>query len=134
MSENLDLVRSIYASWERGDFSHVEWAHPDIEWNAVGGLLSAGSTRGLPAMGRRWRDFMLEWTDFRAEAEDYRELDDERVLALHIFTGRGKTSGVEVGQTGSKGACLLHIVDGKVTKLLLYSARDRALADLGLKE
>jgi len=48
--------------------------------------------------------------------------------------GRGKTSGVEVGPTGWKGACLFHVGNGRVMKLLLYANRQRALADLGLEE
>jgi ketosteroid isomerase-like protein len=129
-STNLDLVRSIYADWERGDFRRVDWARHDIQYTDVDGL-SPGRVTGLKAMAARWRDFVTDWGDFRAEAEGYRELDDERVLVWHRFSGRGKTSGVEVGPTGAKGACLFHVGDGKVTKLLLYSDRDRALADLG---
>jgi len=132
-SANLDLVRSIYAAWERGDFSHVEWAHPDIEYTAVDGL-SPGTSRGIQAMGAYWREFVTDWSDFRAEAEEYRELDEERVLVMHRFNGRGRTSGVEVGPTGAKGACLFYVANGKVTKLLLYSVRDRALSDLGLED
>jgi len=97
MSENLDLVRSLYADWERGDFSHVEWADPEIEFVITDG---PEPTRvfGAASMARAWSEFPGAWEDLRAEAEEYRELDGERVLVLIHHRGRGKTSGLELGQ------------------------------------
>jgi ketosteroid isomerase-like protein len=131
VSANLDLVRSIYTAWERGDFAQTERLHPDIEFVFADGP-SPGRWTGLAGMAEGSRDFLSAWEDFRAEVEEYRELDGERVLVLIHHRGRGKTSGLGLGQMQTKNAALFHIRDGKVTKFVAYSDRDRALADLGL--
>ena len=133
MSENLDLVRSIYADWERGDFSSADWADPEIEYVVADGP-APGSWRGLPQMGEAWRDALSAWEDWRIEADEYRDLDDERVLVLIHRAGRGKSSGLAMEPSLTKGANLFHIGDGKVTRIVNYYTRDRALADLGLEE
>src|SRR6476661_486705 len=97
MSENLDLVRSIYADWERGDYTSVGWAHPDIEWVMTDGP-TPGRWTGVAAMAQGWRDFLGAWEGHRTRAEELRELDDRRVLALASASARGRTSGIEVEQ------------------------------------
>ena len=132
MSANLDLVRSIYADWERGDWTSASWAHPDIEFVFADGP-SPGSSTGLAEMANALRDLLSAWEGVRVEAEKYRELDDERVLVFSHWAGRGKTSGMDLGQLGSKGASLFEIRDRKVTRIVAYWDRDRAFADLGLE-
>ena len=65
--------------------------------------------------------------------DEYRGLDDDRVLVLlHSGGGRGRTSGLELGEHGGGGAAILHIRAGKVTRVVTYFNRERAVADLGL--
>jgi ketosteroid isomerase-like protein len=131
MSENLDLVRSICAAWERGDYGNdEEWARPDIEWVFADGPAPASGV-GFAALAEAWSDWLDAWGALGVGVEEYRELDDGRVLALIQQSVRGRASGVEVRTVG---ASVFNVHDGKVTRLVHYSDRRLALADLGLEQ
>jgi ketosteroid isomerase-like protein len=127
----VELVRSIYACWERGDFSSAEWAHPAIEYVMVDGP-APGRWIGLAGIAEGFRDVLGAWAQLRSQADEYRELDDERVLVFDRRSGRGKTSGLELGQMRTQGATLWHVDAGGVIRLVIYFDRERALAELGL--
>lgn len=128
--ESVELVRSIYADWERGEFGAVGWADPGIEFAIIGGP-DPGRWHGLNGMAEGWRGWLAAWDDYRAEVDEYRELDDGRFLVLGRISGRGKTSGVDVE---TEFANLMEVRDGAVVALTLYTPPRAAFADLGLRE
>jgi ketosteroid isomerase-like protein len=75
---------------------------------------------------------MSAWNEWRAEVDEYRELDAERVLVLSHVSARGKISKLEIGQMQARVTSLFHVRDRKVTRWVVYMDRQRALADLGL--
>ncbi len=86
-------------------------------------------------MAEDWREYISDFEEFHHVVDEYLELDDERVLVLQHFSGRGRTSGLDLEQVPSQGAAVLfHIRDGKVTRLVGYFERERALEAAGLKE
>ena len=129
-SANVELVRSIFAAYGRGDLvPSVEWADPEIEFVMVGGP-EPGIWNGLADVEAFAREWMDAWGEFGIEAEAFRELDDERVLVPARFGGHGRTSGLEVAH--AKGCYLFYIRSGKVARQVFYFDRQRAFADLGL--
>jgi ketosteroid isomerase-like protein len=133
VSANLDLVRSLYADWACGDFSRADWAHPEIEFVIADGP-EPGRSVGMGAMAQTWRKRISAVEDLRVAAEEYRELGDDRVLVLVHDAGRGSRSGIDIDRMGSRTAAVFQLKDGKVTRLVIYWDRERALADLGLEE
>jgi ketosteroid isomerase-like protein len=126
---NVDLVRAIYESWEQGDFSRTpEWAHPEIECVSFGGPV-AGAYTGTAAIEDGWRALLDTLDEPRPQAQEYRDVDEERILVLGCLRGREKSGGAEVEQLRAN---LFRIRDGKVVRLIFYSDRGRAFADLGL--
>src|SRR5437588_4245866 len=117
MSANVELVRSIFAAWERGDYSSTEWAHPEIEYVIADGPVP-GTWNGLAGLAPGFRGFLRAWAELRMNAESYRGLDGERILVFVRFSGRGKLSGLDIEQTRAQGAYLFHVVSGRVTRFV----------------
>src|SRR5437868_4475598 len=116
MSENLDLVRSVYAAWERGDFASAAWADPALEFVSADGP-TPGSWTGVSHWQQDMRDWLQAWDDYRCIMDECRELDDERVLTFHYRSGHGKTSGIDLAATSERGANVFYCRGGKVTRL-----------------
>src|SRR5437588_9004993 len=94
---NVTAASAIYTGWERGDFSSADWAHPEIEFVIADGP-APGRWTGLAGLADGFRAYVSTWSEYRVEAEEYRELDDERVLVVILLGGRGKTSGLDLEQ------------------------------------
>jgi ketosteroid isomerase-like protein len=131
VSSNLDLIKSIYAAWEKGDFSSADWADPEIDFEMRGGL-TTGRWTGVEEMAEAWAAMLRAWEDLRAVPDEFREIDGDRVLVFLRNEGLGKGSGIDVGEISVKAANVFTVRDGKVTSLILYWDRDQAITDLGL--
>jgi ketosteroid isomerase-like protein len=134
MSANLDLVQSMYSAWESGDYSSADWADPEIEFVIADGP-SPGTWTGVAGMAQGWRTWLSAWEEFHQQADEFHELDDERVLVLVRFSGRGKTSGLkleQLEQLGARAAAVCYVRGGKVTRFVAYIDHKRGLADLGV--
>jgi hypothetical protein len=53
MSENLELVQSVYVNWEHGNWSDDSWADPEIEFVIADGP-DPRSITGRRAMASEW--------------------------------------------------------------------------------
>jgi ketosteroid isomerase-like protein len=153
MSENLDLVRSIVAAWERSEYNSPEWAHQEIEfrfadgpepslWTGIRGMnylsenvstaVSDATFDGGVAGLRQWISdtFAPLDDDARFEREELlAEGDDFLVLRVRI-TGRGARSGAPVEL---RWVSVSWFHDGKITRTAGYLRRREALEAVGLE-
>src|SRR2546423_15630344 len=113
--------------------SSVEWADSEIEFVIADGP-DPGSWHGLNGAAAGMASFVSAWQWLRTEAEEFRELDEERVLVLVRYAGRGKASGVRLGEIEARSASVYRVRKGKVVRLALSWDRDAALKAVGLEE
>jgi ketosteroid isomerase-like protein len=128
-SANVAFVQSIIKAWERGDYSHAaQWADPNIQFVLADGP-TPSNANGLAALGEGLKRFRSAWEEFDTGADEFRDIGNNRVLVLIHWSGRLKDT-TEPEQLRGHGARVFNVRDGKVTQLVNYLDRERALADL----
>jgi ketosteroid isomerase-like protein len=127
--ENVDLIRSIYDGWVRGEMG-LDKFDPDISMVESQEIPGAASVRGLDAVRRYIESFARYWDDIRFEAHDYIDCGDQVVVTARLV-GRGKTSGVDVTRTWT----YVWTVRGhRALRMVGYAEREQALKAVGRAE
>ena len=129
--ENVEKAREFIAAYNRRDFdAAVESFDPEIEW-VLPERQSSDSCRGPDEVKRFWKGLDETFDELKLLPQEFVDAGDRVATRLRHY-GRGKRSGVELGEVGAKGAHIFHVRDRKVVKRVFYMDRDRALGDIGL--
>jgi ketosteroid isomerase-like protein len=119
---NLAIVRRIFEAWDRGDYSDVSWADPEIEF-LTEGPSDPGVHRGVEAMSRSFREWLDAFDEFGTEPVSF-DAEGYAVLVGVRFRGRGKSSGMPLDTL--RGANVFVVRDGRVVRLELHIDFERA--------
>jgi ketosteroid isomerase-like protein len=129
---SVEAIQQVYDEWGRGNWKpRFDIYAEDMEWGwseDFPGL--AGVYRDPGERNKRLLEWLSPWEHWTCEAEDY-VVNEPHVVALCVYRGRGKGSGVEVE---TKGAHLWTLRDGKCIRLEVFADRAKALAAAGLTE
>jgi ketosteroid isomerase-like protein len=125
--ENAELVRSIYAVWERGG-SAIDMFDQEIEMIESSVVPGATTARGVDAVARYIASFVNYWDGVQIQPEEYIDAGDQ-IIVVARFVGRGKSSGVDVDRIW---AYVWTIRDGKALRMEAYAERGEALRAVGL--
>lgn len=134
--QNLELHRWLVDAFNRRDYDRFATKlDPDVEW--VPALITRADNRprdefrGIEGFWRWVAETNEVMDEFTVEAEEYRDLGDDRVLLLGRIRGRGRASGAEVrAELGQ----VLTIREGRVVSYHGYLGRAEALQAVGLRE
>jgi ketosteroid isomerase-like protein len=135
---NLDLVRSIYADWERGDFGLIDresggWRdvfEPDFEWHTREDLPDAGVRKGYEGATRLRAEWVEAFDDMHVDLDELIDAGDY-VVAVTRLCGcvRGSAHELDVQETQVR-----KMRDGRATEVRAYPTRSEALKAVGLEK
>jgi ketosteroid isomerase-like protein len=125
--ENVEIVRRVIEIFnEAGMGAEATWDFyaADIVFEEPPEQPGASVVVGRDAALRTFQQFDSAWEEHRSEPEEFRVIDDERVLMLSIEHFRGR-DGIELSQRCGN---LFTLRKGKIIRQQAFWERDTALA------
>jgi ketosteroid isomerase-like protein len=129
--ENVELLRSLYEAWGRGDLrTGEELLDPQIESVWPPEFPSGGTFHGRDGHAKAMREWLSPWEDFTLVADGFFDTGDRVVVPFRVHA-RGKGSGVEVDR---RWAHVWTIRRGKAVRFEVSLDPSEALKAVGLEE
>jgi ketosteroid isomerase-like protein len=128
--ENVEIVERLAPTFNQRDVGgFLDLLAPDVEWVPILAVLEGRVYRGHEEV-RQWiEDLATDWEFFEIYYDELQDLGDQ-VLALGGWRGRGRASGVELGD--QPATWLLDLEDGRIVRLQTFTHREEAMAAAGL--
>jgi ketosteroid isomerase-like protein len=127
--ENVEIVRSFYEAFARGEFP-LEITDPDVEYVNPVGAVEEGTHHGLAAFQRAVEKVFDGWATWQMEPEEFTAIGDQVAIVV-AYRARGRASGVELE---GRESALLTLRDGRIVRYEWFHAPGDALEAAGLSE
>jgi uncharacterized protein len=124
VDENVEVVRRIYAAWQRGE-SAGQWMDRDIEYVNPHDAVEQGVLRGRKSFARVTESF----DEVSFEPERFVGAG-EKVVVIAKLRGRGRASGIE---TETVQGYVWTVRDGKAVRFEWFRDPLEAMAAAGLE-
>ena len=134
--ENVEVVRGIIDSHERGDFDAVFAEYdPEIEWHLSGVFARVSDFDpvyyGHAGVRSFWRQWFAAWERADFEYEEFIDAGDS-VVTILTQRVRGRTSGIEL--EWNSYAQVWTVRNAKIVRVEFFQHREEALEAAGLRE
>jgi ketosteroid isomerase-like protein len=130
--ENVELTRSAFDAFNRGDLDAVTGLHhPAIEWQTTTEDPDAAVHQGRDAVRRYIEQWVESFPGLRTEVEECFEVSEDRVFMTSRWIGQGGASGVPMEWRLS---LIFTFQDEMVIRTEEYFDRMEALEAVGLSE